>query len=483
MPSLPQDELSRAVLIGTSDFEFSDRLPDLPAVQQNLTGIATALRDSRSGILSWEQCVTIDTPDSPASFMGRLRKAANQAEDLLLVYYAGHGIRHDTRDELYLTVRETNPEVLDGTAVPFAWLREAIEHSPARTRLLILDCCYSGMALGSMSSGEIDPRDVEISGTSVITSAPKNQISHSPPGERHTAFTGELISLLNEGPRLADELLTVHNLYRGLVAAMSSRQLPTPKMRAGDLSGDLVLRRSVPFPPTPAPAPPQQPPTTRLPERETTGSQRQGESQPMRPVLRTDPHPPGLHQPQLQVPDHSRTPAPPRAGATQPIVRRVTTTGWLVLWLFFAMLVDMVLGGVIGYFIGTPQPGASPQNDLFAALSAAVFAAPCCVVLWRRTVYRNRRGDHVTLIGELRDVHMASLAQWPSTVLGVVAACSVGLAIGGAMANNEPVPDSSMSDPASSMSNMAISVALMLWLCQLAAACAYTLVQRHRQRE
>jgi len=60
--------------------------------------------------------------------------------------------------------------------------------------VLILDCCYSGMAVGAMSTGAIDVREVAVGGTAVITSSPPNKISLSPPGDRHTAFTGELIT-------------------------------------------------------------------------------------------------------------------------------------------------------------------------------------------------------------------------------------------------------------------------------------------------
>ena len=38
----------------------------------------------------------------------RLRQAARQAEDLLLVYYAGHGLTAGRRHELYLALRDTD---------------------------------------------------------------------------------------------------------------------------------------------------------------------------------------------------------------------------------------------------------------------------------------------------------------------------------------------------------------------------------------
>lgn len=58
-----------------------------------------------TGILTRQRCTTIDTPDTPDSFLDRLHTVADQAQDLLVVYYAGHGILHETKDDvLYLTV-------------------------------------------------------------------------------------------------------------------------------------------------------------------------------------------------------------------------------------------------------------------------------------------------------------------------------------------------------------------------------------------
>ncbi|MFD5827988.1 caspase domain-containing protein [Lentzea sp. NPDC060358] len=247
-PAAPHPALSRAVLIGTSDYERQDRLPNLRAVANNLIDLRQTLTSPATGVLSHDVCVVVDSPDSPVSFMSRLSKEAAKAEDLLLVYYAGHGLRHQTRDLLYLGVRCTDPDNLAASAVSYDDVREVVEHSPARVKLVVLDCCYSGLAIGTMSGDTVDTREIQISGTSVITSVPRNKRALSPPGERHTAFTGELISLLENGPRLPDEPLTVRTLYGSLCAAMGRRDMPTPKLASLDRGSDLLLRREPPRP-------------------------------------------------------------------------------------------------------------------------------------------------------------------------------------------------------------------------------------------
>lgn len=477
MPSLPQGEFSRAVLIGTSDFELSERLPSLPAVQQNLVGLSEALRDSRSGILARDQCVIIDTPDSPASFLHRLRKVANQAEDLLLVYYAGHGIRHGTRDELYLTVRETNPDLLNGTAVPFSWLRETIENSPARTKLVILDCCYSGMALEMMSGDEIDSREIDIFGTSVIASAPKNQISHSPPGERYTAFTAELLDLLTNGPRITDQPLTVQNLYRGLLGAMSRRELPTPKMQTGDLSGDLLLRRSSPHQKqsSTASSPSSEFPPRKLPQSEPPQSEKftPAQQSELNPTEKAGPR----ESPHKPVDAYWNESSQILFQLVLPTVRRISTAnGWLFLWLLFGMLTAMVFGSLAGYFVGKPPPGATRVDDLYTAIGAAVFAAFCLAIFWGRAVYRRKHGDQVTIFGELRNILAATVLKWPTILLAVLTISIVSLAIVGLFMEDDPTLDST-----STSSNTATTIGVELWLAQLVGTFCYGIFQRRRQ--
>ncbi|MGW0520706.1 caspase family protein [Crossiella sp. NPDC003009] len=239
----PERRLSRAVLIGTSDYLHAEELPPLPAVGNNLADLRRALTDPDTGILDRGQCTVIDTPDSPASLLDRLAAVAGQAEDLLLVYYAGHGIRHAVKERLFLGVRQTSQRSLWGTGVPFDSVREIIEGSPARTRLLLLDCCYSGLAVSTMSTAGVDIQEVDVRGTAVIASSPRNERSHSPVGEAHTAFTGEVIRLLQDGSPLRDAPLTVQQLFRSVSAALARRELPRPKGSLGDTSGDLLLRR------------------------------------------------------------------------------------------------------------------------------------------------------------------------------------------------------------------------------------------------
>ncbi len=64
-------------------------------------------------------------------------------EDLLLVYFSGHGIKDESGD-LHLAVADTERALLESTGVSAAFVRRLIDRSPARKVILWLDCCYGG---------------------------------------------------------------------------------------------------------------------------------------------------------------------------------------------------------------------------------------------------------------------------------------------------------------------------------------------------
>nr|WP_276514794.1 caspase family protein [Nocardia transvalensis] len=230
------------MLIGTSRYR-NRALPDLPVIHNNLLDLRLLLTDADIGIFGESRCEVVHNPATQSALMAPLRAAADEALDVLLVYYAGHGLRHATRDRLYLAVGDTDPEGLPESAVAFEDVAEVLRGSSAKTKVLILDCCYSGLAIGTAMSTVIPAHDIEISGTTTLTSTAANKISHARPGRVHTEFTGVLLEVLRDGHPTPGTPLTVQALYGALRAEMSRRKLPKPKMATTDTSGELTLRR------------------------------------------------------------------------------------------------------------------------------------------------------------------------------------------------------------------------------------------------
>src|ERR1700689_1918417 len=95
---LPDPERSQVVLIGTSRYR-DPKLPNMPAVGKSIDDLAAQFTDRAYGLVPENQCTVLANEGDIRLIGRRLRHAAREAEDLLLVYYIGHGLvggrRHD----------------------------------------------------------------------------------------------------------------------------------------------------------------------------------------------------------------------------------------------------------------------------------------------------------------------------------------------------------------------------------------------------
>ncbi|MGH3826119.1 MAG: caspase, EACC1-associated type, partial [Pseudonocardiaceae bacterium] len=229
------------LLVGTGQHTAGSELPDLPSVTTTVTDLATTLV-RRCGARP-ERVRTLLDPASPLEFGRELTAAAAQAEDVLLVCYLGHGLL-DARGELYLATQATE-NLRDGlgyTALPYAALHAELATSPARSVIVLLDCCFSGRASGSPYPADLDGvATTRSSGGYLLASAAPEEVALAPIGERHTAFTGELIRLLHDGDPAGPPELTLDHLYRCLDRVLPEQGRPRPRRYAAGRAGELPL--------------------------------------------------------------------------------------------------------------------------------------------------------------------------------------------------------------------------------------------------
>ncbi|MGW6738101.1 caspase family protein [Streptomyces sp. NPDC055013] len=235
---------SRIVLIGTPRYR-DDRLPDVPVVAYNVADLAAVFTDPELGAFHVAHCVTVPPEADLAETGDVLADAAEQASDLLLVYYSGHGLL-DRLGRLYLSLAGTRPDRLAYSALAFEAIRETFLDSSARNRVLILDSCFSGRAIGQPLAGDEQAvlAQLEVSGTFTLTSAPANRVALVLPGEQHTAFTERFLELLRHGSPQAGPMLTLRDVYAHLHARLGGEGLPAPQQRGTGTTDQLGLVRN-----------------------------------------------------------------------------------------------------------------------------------------------------------------------------------------------------------------------------------------------
>ncbi|GGU98183.1 hypothetical protein GCM10010260_37950 [Streptomyces filipinensis] len=251
---------SRTLLIGTGRHRPGSRLPDVPAVSATLHELGRTLVDT-CGLRPENLLPPVLDPRDPIEFGNAVVAAARQAEDVLLLYYVGHGLV-SPGNELYLATAATDDlaEGLAFKALPYQAVRDAFSNCRARSIVVVLDCCFAGRAHGSFGTAATDAFALaSLSGTYVLASASRDEQALALPDEPYTAFTGELLRFLREGDPGGPPGLTLEGAYRHLRRVLPLRQLPAPERHLSGRAGDLVLAVN------PAAAPRHTPPPSEVP--------------------------------------------------------------------------------------------------------------------------------------------------------------------------------------------------------------------------
>jgi tetratricopeptide (TPR) repeat protein len=247
--STPNPANSRAVLLGTYSGTGALGLGDLPAVERNLSELRRILTNGSVWALASEHCLYLPQPRTERTVLRKLERAAIEATDTLLVYYAGHGLLVGTEERLHLAM----PGARWGDeCLSYEKLQSRIGTSVRQSRrtLVILDCCYSGRALeGRMGS----PRDIrtfiasktDIEGVCVITASAATREAIAPVGAKFTAFTGEFIRVISAGIPGGTEFLDMTTIYGEVAARMAeSPTLPQPQFGTRGQGGGIILTRN-----------------------------------------------------------------------------------------------------------------------------------------------------------------------------------------------------------------------------------------------
>ncbi|WP_433270560.1 caspase, EACC1-associated type [Actinosynnema sp. CS-041913] len=220
-------EGTRVVVVATARHVSGSLLPDVPSAESTARDLARVYTE-RCGLDEAGLTVLLDPP-GPRELGERLLAVTAEATEVLVVHFVGHGVVGPD-NELYLATFATDDPsrgLVHHRALRYAELRDVVDLSPARSVLLVLDCCFSGRA------GGVDPvrRSLAESardGVYQLASAGADETAWAPAGSPHTAFSGELIRLLDEGDPVGPRTLTLDHVFEELSSRLTERGYPRP---------------------------------------------------------------------------------------------------------------------------------------------------------------------------------------------------------------------------------------------------------------
>ncbi|NUR63462.1 MAG: solute-binding protein [Catenulispora sp.] len=232
----PDPDRSRAVVIGAGSYLYLGS--QLPQASSGARTFAEFLRTA-GGI---DRVDLVSAPSSPSRITVPVDEAARDATDVLLVYYAGHGLI-DKSDRFYLATESTTVLDLDNTAVSYDALRRQIaSKETAAYKILILDCCFSGSALHSPLPG------APIENVMLLCSVGPRDLGFASPDGIYPAFTKDLLEILT-GPAEP----TLGGLYQGVLDRAKRAGRTRPIMVTQDEASWLMLKATEPTAPKPVP--------------------------------------------------------------------------------------------------------------------------------------------------------------------------------------------------------------------------------------
>ena len=210
-----------ALLIGVSEYEPG--LNPLPGAVKDVDAIREVLLHPEMGGFTESDIVLLKNPERQdvEEAIERLF-TYRQKDDLVLLYFSGHGIKDDL-GRLYLATRRTrknsNGELVRATAIAASFVQQCMSLSRSRRQVVILDSCFSGAfaeGLSAKDDGTVEIREqLGGEGRAVLTSSSSTQYSFEEQGQDLSIYTRFLIEGIKSGEadRDEDEFISIDELH------------------------------------------------------------------------------------------------------------------------------------------------------------------------------------------------------------------------------------------------------------------------------
>ena len=234
------------VLIASSQFPDEPKLKDLACPENDVDGLSEVLNDMAIGGFSDVEVVK-NQPSHQAlrSVHKVLRKAGR--DDLVLIYYAGHG-KLDRAGRLHLATTETVNSELETTSIPAQRIRDLIDNADATKIALILDCCYSGAIEKSFLRGDVEEQLHAVAGgrgTFIMTASTDVQTAREEIRDGYGIFTKHVIDGMRGGADAdGDGIVTMNELYDYVHRQVLADSHQVPMKWNLNVEGEMIIAQT-----------------------------------------------------------------------------------------------------------------------------------------------------------------------------------------------------------------------------------------------
>ncbi len=206
-----------ALIIGVAKYKDS-QIPPLKYVENDVRELQQVLTDPRTGIFKPKNTTVLLNRSATEkqimfAFDDMAMKAMNE-EDLLLIFYSGHGFTDSNAETFWLTY-DTIERRIQSTAFSNLILASKIARIKAKTVVFLIDACYSSGMVNMSTAVHGLERDLRTAKDYVIiTSSQADQVSLESPQLQHGLFTHFLVKgLSGEADRSEDGTVNIDELW------------------------------------------------------------------------------------------------------------------------------------------------------------------------------------------------------------------------------------------------------------------------------
>ncbi|BAY30556.1 GUN4 domain-containing protein [Nostoc carneum NIES-2107] len=195
-----------ALLIGVSEYEPG--LQPLPSAVKDVEAMQRILLHPEIG--GFDDAIVLKNSQRQEIEVAIFNLFANRKkEDLLLLYFSGHGIVTEN-NEFFLSTRSTNTyqgKLIPPTAVAATYIHQQMQQSRSRHQVIILDCCYSGAftkGLHAKDTGTVNIiNQLGGEGRAILTASNSTQYAFEQEGFDLSLYTHFLVEGIEKG--IADQ--------------------------------------------------------------------------------------------------------------------------------------------------------------------------------------------------------------------------------------------------------------------------------------
>ncbi|MBD0712043.1 MULTISPECIES: caspase, EACC1-associated type [unclassified Streptomyces] len=247
----PSPGRSRAVLIASG--LFADQgFADLDSVARTAAEVEKRLTEPAVWGIDQGNSRVIEAHGwTSASLLNYVARESRDAVDCFVLYFAGHGVKDKKTGKLLLPLHGSTPGIA-GSMLEFGELLREVGKGPAKMKIVLVDCCHAGLALGELPF-EQHVADGAPEGCYVIAACEANRAAKAPVGEEFTAFGKALIGALRRGGPPDQEFWSPQRLFEEIAARMTGEGHFAPVSNAARV-GDRPWLKNLAHRPVFAPA-------------------------------------------------------------------------------------------------------------------------------------------------------------------------------------------------------------------------------------